>query len=176
MSEYIQFYAKSNTGEMLPLGTFSRSSLVYLYGKDYVPSYDIVKPMTAATLGRIVSEIRDSVAQREKNIEREKSRMNLISQMSGNIEDKIEALDDCIVNIEEMEEGREEIIQALGFYQVLEEMVEEVRGSKWYTDERFRYDPDNYVYAGIECERYEGVEEEQQIDRTVFIFGSAAIS
>jgi hypothetical protein len=74
MSEYIQFYAKSNTGEMLPLGTFSRSSLVYVYGKDYVPSYDIVKPMTAATLGRITSEIRESISERDKNIEREKSR------------------------------------------------------------------------------------------------------
>jgi hypothetical protein len=61
---------------------------------------------------------------------------------------------------EKNQEGREETMRAFGFYQVLEDMVEEVRGSKWYTDERFRYDPDNYVFAGIECERYEGVEEE----------------
>ncbi len=159
MSQYIQFYVKSNTGEMLPIGTYSRSTAIYQFGCDYVPSYSVVQPLTQDTLREIIEEIFIEKTKYQMGIEKLQVKVSTTCEMRGKIEEKQKAIEGYLDEIEELEGEQAAVVNAGQFYRFLLDIVDEAKSSRWNENERDRYDPDRYIYAGVECEKYEGEDE-----------------
>ena len=156
MSQYISFYVKSNGGEMLPIGTFCRSTKVYQYGQYSVASYSVVEPLTSVTLQSILDEIKGDIDDYQKRITKEDNRIKMILAATGtSVDDKVSQIDDYFDNIEYLKDELTEVKQAYAFYLMLRDnILDEAKNSQYYYDERFKYDPNAYIYAGVECARY----------------------
>ena len=61
MSQYVDFYLKSNSDEFLPIGDYGRSSMIYKYICDYVP-YEKITPITTNTINEIISNINSDIS------------------------------------------------------------------------------------------------------------------
>lgn len=148
MSQYISFYIKSTNGEMMPIGTYSRSNKIYQYGQYNVASYSVVKPLTCADLQSIIAEIREDINDYQKKIEKETDKIHMIvSAIGTSIDDKASRIDEYYDTLEYLKEEKARVKAAYDFYLVLKDSI--IDDAK-----NFGYAPDDYIYAGVECARY----------------------
>lgn len=138
MSEYIQFYAKSNTDEnvFITLGTFCRNNLVFQSFRDYVPSYAVVEPLNKEVLGIVRQEVEDTIKRYKKYIKEEKKEIKSVEgkySLSEFIEYKNERKS-CINEIKED--------------------IKDLRYTEYFTC--FLENIDAEIWCGIECELPEG--------------------
>ena len=151
MSQYISFYLKSKSGEFLPLATFSRSNVYYEYAEDFVPAYTKYAPLTQDSVNQILSNVRDRKDELKASIAECRSKLTLIQGMNNTVEEKVKAIEETNGTIKYLEEELEEASNCNMFYCALNFILEEAEMNKKYSKDEVTLDPDNYIYAGIEC-------------------------
>lgn len=151
MSQYIEFYVKSKSGEFLPIGTFCRSSKIYEFGNRFVP-YGNADPINSDTMALIFEEVRAEIENTENYIKRlEDEKVAILNMVGGSVEAKLEAYEDRQNVIDEVKDGLREIYAAKGFYETIATIIGEADNTRYATDEARWIDPNDYVYAGVEC-------------------------
>lgn len=147
MSQYISFYIKSNK-KYLPLASYSRSTSIYEYAYAYV-TYGDGKAITQDLIKDILNDINKAEINFNKQLKEMTDRIQLITQMNNNVDDKLEAIFNCEAEIKELNECKEDLITARCFYTFINDILTEVK-----YDESIK-EKNSYVWFGIEwCPNY----------------------
>lgn len=151
MSQYISFHLKTRDGDFLPIACFSRSNVYYEFACDRVPSYKEEVPFTRETLNYIRDDIKEAKEREVEYLAACKERLQLVSSMNNTLEEKMEYIYDIQESIKDTNERIEELNNCDMFYCTLGYILEEAEDTKYYSDQSKRLNPDDYIYAGIEC-------------------------
>lgn len=149
MSMYVNFYLKSRDGKFNPIGSFSRNSEIYQTIYHGLPC-EKVKPITESYLSKAVDELEHKVVDANKQIEDYWQIINeQIPKWNNPVSEKMESIANYREVIEEMEEEIDEYRFAMGYFNSLIAIIDDIG----YRDE---YDKDGYIYAGIEVSDEDG--------------------
>lgn len=155
MSSYIHFFVRKND-VFAPIATYGRSSKVY-YAFDQFAPYKKIRALTASNLRVIDSEYLDRAEIFEGQIREIKDRIQLIASFNNDLEDKLRAIEGEESFIAEIKADAEETAAAHMFISFLRDIIAEVEYSSGY-------DPDNYLYVGIDCGDEDGEVDESFIE------------
>ena len=144
MSQYVDFYLKSNSDEFLPIGDYGRSSMIYKYICDYVP-YEKITPITTNTINEIISNINSDISDYKEKMSAESQKISAICSFNNSAGEKLGAIHDVSEIIHEYQEEIDDCNFAVSFFRILLDMMDSARYS-----ENNKYSPDEYLYAGIE--------------------------
>lgn len=149
MSMYVNFYLKSRDGKFNPIGSFSRNSEIYQAIYQGLP-YEKVKPITESYLSEAVDELERRVLATNKQIEDYWQIINeQIPKWNNPISEKMESIANYREAIEEKEQEIDEYRFAIGYFNSLIAIIDDIG----YRDE---YDKDRYIYAGVEVSDEDG--------------------
>lgn len=151
MSQYISFHIKTRTGDFLPIACFSRSNIYYEFAYNYVPSYKEETPFTRTTLNYILADIKEEKEKEEKYLKQYNDKLLLISGMNNSLEEKMEYINSTNESIEYTQERISDLNDCYMFYCTLGYILDEADNTKWYSNKSRCLNPDDYIYAGIEC-------------------------
>ena len=155
MSSYVHFFVRKND-VFAPIATYGRSSKIY-YAFDQFAPYGKIRALTASNLRVADSEYLDRAETFENQIREIKDRIQLIASFNNDLEDKLRAIEGEESFIAEIKADAEETAAAHMFIGFLRDIIAEVEyGSK--------YDPDNYLYVGIDCGDEDGEVDESFIE------------
>ena len=144
MSQYIQFFIRSNSDEFLPIGVFSRCNAIYDFFKKYFDTpYEKITAITAKDLRYLIEKIDNRIEVYNNRIVELEQKIKLITECNNSVEDKIVAIDGVYSDIENYVEDRNEFKQARDYVCSLEEIIDAIA----YDD---KYCNDTYLYCGIE--------------------------
>lgn len=151
MSTYACFAIKGRDGKYLPLGDYSRSSVVYRFFSDYLPFEDKV-PIT----NEMIAKIRDAIDEQEGNYYIEKNQHNekieiyrgiIAAATSDNVrnimEEVMEYISAEIECLQDIESEIEELDKARRFCDMISYLIKEVA---WFK----KFNVDEYIFGGIE--------------------------
>ena len=149
MSMYVNFYLKSRDGKFNPIGSFSRNSEIYQAIYQGLP-YEKVKPITESYLSGAVDKLERKVVATNKQIEDYWQIINeQIPKWNNPVSEKMESISNYREAIEDNKEFIKELYFAIGYFNTLIAMIDDIR----YRDE---YDKDGYIYVGVEVSDEDG--------------------
>ena len=144
MSQYIQFFIRSNSDEFLPIGVFSRCNAIYdFFNKYFNAPYEKIAAITMKDLTYLIRKIDDRIKIHNDRIIELEQKIKLVTECNNSVEDKIVAIDDINSDIKEYVEQRDEFKWASDYVCSLEEIIDAIA----YGD---KYCKDTYLYCGIE--------------------------
>lgn len=143
MSQYVQFFIKTNENNFLPIATYSRSSKIFQYFREYVP-FEKIGNINDKTVQYIMNDITTDYKSYKETIEKNKKTIERVSSFKdSDISEKIEIIERYEEYIEEMQEEIEELNYTKYFIYFLNEMIEEAKYDHNVKNK-------DYIYAGIE--------------------------
>ena len=151
MSAYIQIKVKVADNKFLPLFCFSRSNVEYEALEDYVASYSQARPLTKAIVNSAMTANRENRESYGATRQRIIDRIASIERMNNSVEEKTQAIWEEQNSLDELEEIRAELEKANQWLRNLYLILDEAEDTKYYSDESRHIDPNDYLYAGIEC-------------------------
>lgn len=153
MSQYIQFFIRSNSNEFLPIGVFSRCNAIYDFFEKYFNApYEKIAAISIKDLMCLVEKIDNRIDVYNDKIVKLEQKIKMITECNNSVEDKIVAIDGVYSDIEEYVEQRNEFKQARDYVCSLEEIIDAIA----YND---RYCKDTYLYCGIEVRENPTIED-----------------
>lgn len=152
MSSYIYFTLK-NKENVCPLISTSRSSVLYEVFSNFAP-YESLAPVTIGDLNEVKYRINERINSLKEAIEKEEKMKDFIKEVDASLEEKIRVFFECEEDIGELNEDIREYESALAFVRIMIDILDEAESSKYYFDERYKIDPDNYLFVGIESGFY----------------------
>ena len=155
MSSYIHFFVRKND-VFAPIATYGRSSKIY-YAFDQLAPYGKIRALTASNLRVVDSEYLDRAEYFENQIREVRDRIQLIASFNNDLEDKLRAIEGEESFIAEIKADAEETAAAHMFIGFLRDIIAEVEYDS-------KYDPDNYLYVGIDCGDEDGEVDESFIE------------
>ena len=153
MSQYIQFFIRSNSDEFLPIGVFSRCNAIYDFFEKYFNApYEKIAAITMKDLTYLIRKIDDRIKIHNDRIIEVEQKIKLITECNNSVEEKMLAIDDVNSDIKEYIEQRDEFMWARSYVCSLEEIIDAIA----YDD---KYCKDTYLYCGIEVGENPTIEE-----------------
>ena len=144
MSQYIQFFIRSNSDEFLPIGIFSRCNAIYDFFEKYFNApYEKIAAITMKDLMYLIEKIDNRIEVYNNRIVELEQKIKLITECNNSVEEKMIAVDEVNSDIKEYVEERNEFKWARNYVCSLEEIVDAIA----YND---KYCKDTYLYCGIE--------------------------
>lgn len=144
MSQYIQFFIKSNSNEFLPIGVFSRCNAIYGFFEEYFNApYEKIAAITMQDLTYLVRKIDDCIKIHNDRIVELEQKIKTITEYNNSVKEKMLAIDDVNSVIKEYVRERDEFKWARDYVCSLQEIIDAIA----YDD---KYCKDTYLYCGIE--------------------------
>ena len=144
MSQYIQFFIRSNSDEFLPIGVFSRCNVIYDFFERYFNTpYEKIAAITVKDLMYLIEKIDNHIEVYNDRIVKLEEKIKIITECNNSVEDKMVAIDEVYSDIKNCVEDRNEFKQARSYVCSLEEILDAIA----YDD---KYCKDTYLYCGIE--------------------------
>lgn len=142
MSSYINFFVKSKSNELCPIGDFSRNTVLYRTFEHIVPFGKVIS-IAKQTILDVREELKTQREAEEIVLKENKELLNKISTFNNSIEEKISAISDQQDVINDIKCSIYEIKYAYNYVTALLEIV----------DTQPVENENNYIYAGIEVPR-----------------------
>ena len=144
MSQYIQFFIRSNSDEFLPIGIFSRCNAIYNFFEKYFNApYEKIAAITMKDLRYLIEKIDNRIEVCNNRIVELEQKIKLITECNNSVEEKMIAIDEVNSDIKECVEERNEFEWTRSYICSLEEIIDAIA----YND---KYCKDTYLYCGIE--------------------------
>lgn len=137
MGQYMKFYVKSNSGEMLPLRSFAETSWGYSFGKEAVKISNTMQALTRQDVQTIITTVNDAFIVTAKSIKENRDKLAYYA----NLENEKENILSILSTLNQEGQDKIEISLVLGFFTSLEYMFTE--------SDAAGYDSDNYIYATV---------------------------
>lgn len=142
MSSYINFFVKSKSNELCPIGDFSRNTVLYRTFEHIVPFGKVIS-IAKQTILDVKEELKTQREAEEIVLKENEELLNKISTFNNSIEEKISAISDQQDVINDIKCSIYEIEYAYNYVTALLEIV----------DTQPVENENNYIYAGIEVPR-----------------------
>ena len=142
MSSYINFFVKSKSNELCPIGDFSRNTVLYRTFEHIVPFGKVIS-IAKQTILDVKEELKTQREAEEVVLKENEELLNKISTFNNPIEEKISAIYDQQDVINDIKDSIYEIKYAYNYVTALLEIV----------DTQPVENENNYIYAGIEVPR-----------------------
>lgn len=147
MSQYVDFFIRSNSDEFLHIGCFTSSSKVYQAFRMYAP-WEKIRAIKSEKLENILYALDDEKHRLQTNIDDYQQEIKFLTQLQAPIDDILERRFDILKSIKEVQEEIEEVDAAAGYVRALSWMLDAVH----YADVS-GHDENTYLYVGIEVGR-----------------------
>lgn len=141
MSAYAQFFIRRGD-EFIPIGEYSRNSIIYKLVNPYAP-WGKIAPLSYDALIDLINHAEEHKKNYEQAIQEMKEKMARVKELTDKWEEAISYLEDREESIKEYEEDIAEATYAIHFFGFLEDIIETIRYSN-------KYIFDKYIYVGIE--------------------------
>ena len=148
MSQYINGYLRVSDEKFVPLFSYSRSSDFYQAAQHYAP-YEKICAVSMNDLQEIREKLENSYKSYEDLIKRNQDEIDLIMKMNNDVDDKVELINDYLNGIDSLKEEMKYIPYWIGRVNMLEDIIEENRKSK-YNENPISRDENDIIYFGIE--------------------------
>ena len=125
MSSYVSFYIR-NKNDFLPIGSFSRSSVIYQLAQNNCAPYEKIKAITINEIRRIAMECGEIKKKHEDGIKSFMERIDFLKECNASLSEREEFLSDYLETIEGYKEGIEEVEYAQNYYNFLITILEDV--------------------------------------------------
>ena len=148
MSMYMNFFLRGKD-RFYPITSYSRSCVTYGVFSEVFGSgrlWEKVTPVTEDKLNIIMREIHSKIVKNQDVIKSYEKHLDIVKEMNNSAEEKIELINDYLAMINEYDEEIRDLKYTRTFVTFLNDMIDEVR----YSDEEDGFNPDEYVYVGIE--------------------------
>ena len=142
MSSYVSFYIR-NKNDFLPIGSFSRSSVIYQLAQNNCAPYEKIKAITINEIRRIAMECGEIKKKHEDGIKSFMERIDFLKECNASLSEREEFLSDYLETIEGYKEGIEEVEYAQNYYNFLITILEDVSYEE-------NFDSKHYIYFGID--------------------------
>ena len=142
MSSYINFFVKSKSNDLCPIGDFSRNTVLYRTFEHIVPFGKVIS-IAKQTILDVKEELKTQREAEEVVLKENEELLNKISTFNNPIEEKISAIYDQQDVINDIKDSIYEIEYAYNYVTALLEIV----------DTQPVENENNYIYAGIEVQR-----------------------
>lgn len=139
MSSYINFFVKSKSNDLCPIGDFSRNTILYKVFKDKVPFGEVVS-ISKQTILDVQEELKTQREAEEITLKEKSELLDKISTFNNSIDDKLLAICDTQDIINDIKYSIDEINYAYNYTATLLEII----------DTQPVENENNYIYAGIE--------------------------
>lgn len=152
MSQYTQFFIKTNDNIFYPIGTFSRNDKRAAAINDILP-YESIRPLTKADCIEVINDLEKELEACENSKKEHKERIEWLKTAAGDLDERLERITDYFSYIEEINKEIPYIYDAIGFYKGIMEIIDEAEMDEKYgegAEYGFNLKGDSYVYAGIE--------------------------
>ena len=144
MSAYIHFFIRRGD-DFIPLGDYSRNSIIYRIANDYA-QWEKVRPLTKLDISKMIEHAEKMQTTNRACIVSIKDKIAHLKDLSCTWTEALEYIDDYEDSIIECEENIKEARYAKHFFGFLIDIIETIQ----YADNKGGYDPDKYIYTGIE--------------------------
>ena len=142
MSSYINFFVKSKSNDLCPIGDFSRNTVLYRTFEHIVPFGKVIS-IAKQTILDVKEELKTQREAEEVVLKENEELLNKISTFNNPIEEKISAIYDQQDVINDIKDSIYEIKYAYNYVTALLEIV----------DTQPVENENNYIYAVIEVPR-----------------------
>lgn len=152
MSQYTQFFIRTNSNIFYPIGTFSRNDTRAAAINDILP-YESIRPLTKSDCVEVINDLESQIKSYEESKASYKKTIEWLKTATGDLDERLERMTNYFGYIEEIDEEIPHIYDAIGFYKGLMEIIDEAEMDEKYgggTEHGFNLKGDSYVYAGIE--------------------------
>ena len=121
MSQYIHFFAKSNHDDFIQIDCFSRSNAIYQITNQVINvPYESISQISKSYCKDCQNVISGYIINKKETIANYNKKIDIISKFNNAIEEKITAIDDCLICIEECEQWLDELQYAENFFITLQ--------------------------------------------------------
>lgn len=152
MSQYTQFFIKTNDNIFYPIGTFSRNDKRADAINDILP-YESIRPLTKSDCVEVINDLESQIKSYEESKADYKKTIEWLKTATGDLDERLERMTNYFGYIEEIDEEIPHIYDAIGFYKGIMEIIDEAEMDEKYgkgAEYGFNLKGDSYVYAGIE--------------------------
>ena len=151
MSQYTNFFIKTNEDKFYPIGTFSRNTAEAQAINDFLP-YENVRPLTKSICNEAINWLEQQIKNAEEYKKSIKDKIEWLKTAEGSLEERMDMVHELSDNLIEAGEDIPAQEKAIGYFESLKKMIREAEDDENYSDERigFKIKADSYVYAGIE--------------------------
>lgn len=151
MSQYTNFFIKTNSDIYYPIGTFSRNAMEAQAIHDFLP-YGELRPLTKAICNSAIDWLEEEIRRAEAYKESIKAKIEWLKTAEGSLEERMDMLYGLHGDLATADEEVPAQKRAIGFFETLKEIIREAEDDEDYYDERsgFGIKGNSYVYAGIE--------------------------
>lgn len=135
MSQYMHFFVSSDTLllNFMPIDCFSRNSIVYQITNQVMDvPYEKIDYILKKDLQECINIAKDCILSKQETIALYEKKIDIISNFNNSVEEKLAAIDDVFICIDECKEELEELEKAQYFFMQLQKI-------------------DSPIYVGIEC-------------------------
>jgi len=139
VSSYIDFFIRSKSNDLCPIGDFSRNSVIYSLFEVLVP-FGEAEPISKQTVFDAQKELENRKEAEEILLKENEELLNKISTFNNSVEEKISAIYDQQDVINEIKETITEYNYTNNYLQTLLDII----------DTQPVENEDKYIYAGIE--------------------------
>lgn len=144
MSAYADFFIRHGD-EFIPVGDFSRNSIIYSLVNDYAP-WEKITPLTVDMLSNLVNKAEAKKQDALRMVRVEKERIERVKDFNNSIEDKLEVIHGYEEAIDEWQQDAKEARYAKHYFGFLIDLIDAVR----YGEHNKGVNINEYVYVGIE--------------------------
>lgn len=113
MSQYINFYIKEKSGKRIPIGSYSRNSILFKQCREFVP-FEATAPLNNITLEQIISSTEKAISEKQQLISNIQEHIKDIYSYNNSASEKDELILSCKETIKEINEYIDECKYALG--------------------------------------------------------------
>lgn len=153
MSQYTNFFIKTNSDIYYPIGTFSRNTAEAQAINDFLP-YGELRPLTKAICDSAIDWLEEQIHNAEAYKESIKAKIEWLKTAEGSLEERMDMVYELSGDLAGADEETPAQKRAIGFFETLKEVIREAEDDENYYNERggFGIKGESYVYAGIEID------------------------
>lgn len=152
MSQYTQFFIKTNDNIFYPIGTFSRNDARAAAINDILP-YESIRPLTKSDCVEVIDDLEKELEAYKDSKRKYNNQIEWLKTATGNLDERLDRITEYFGYIKEIDEEMPYIYDAIGFYKGIMEIIDEAEMDEKYgegVEYGFNLKGDSYVYAGIE--------------------------
>lgn len=157
MSSYASFFVRSENN-LVPIGSFSRNSQIYQSIQHYAPCENIC-PLAEDFIEKYCNSIKEIITDYHSHLnECHKMIDEVIPKCNNSLEEKIESIEGYKNQIEDWQDGIDDLIFAKGFFNFLLCILDDIP-----YDWQKKYNRDEYIFVGIEVPEDVSIPEEYRV-------------
>lgn len=157
MSSYASFFVRSENN-LVPIGSFSRNSQIYQSIQHYAP-YEKIGPLSEDFIEKCRNSTKEIIADYRSHLnECHKMIDEVIPKCNNSLEEKIESIEGYKNQIEDWQDGIDDLIFAKGFFNFLLCILDDIP-----YDWQKKYNRDEYIFVGIEVPEDVSIPEEYRV-------------